>query len=61
MRVCYQLVVPELGVSADLIEFGAQRMLNDDGPAIGDRLDRVAHIARHHRNQAGSGDLGCVI
>src|SRR6266481_5346196 len=38
-----------------------QRIVNDDGPAIGEGLNRMAHINRYDSDQAGSGDLGCAV
>jgi hypothetical protein len=55
------LVTTKFGINADLIEFAPQRIVNDDGPAIREGLDRMAHITRHDGDQAGSYDLGCAV
>jgi hypothetical protein len=47
--------------NADLIGFAPQQVVNDDGSAIREGLDRMARITWHDRDQAGSYDLGCAI
>jgi hypothetical protein len=44
-----------------LSEFAPQRIVNDDRPAIGEGLDRMAYITWHDRNQTSSGDLDYAV
>ena len=55
--VCNQLLpgpgpaLPKhLTVTIAHLEIVPQRIVNDDGPAIGEGLDRMAHITRHDRD-----------
>ena len=48
-------------MSRGLIEIAPQRIIDDDGSAVGERLDRMAHIARNDGDQTRSGDLGCDV
>jgi hypothetical protein len=44
-----------------LSEWAPQRIVNDDRPAIGEGLDRMAYITCHDRNQTSSGDLDYAV
>ena len=44
-----------------LLELRPYRIIHDDGPAVGEGLDRMSNVGRHDRDQAGAGNLGRAI
>jgi len=61
IHACYRRSCGQVGRRVDLIGFAPQRIVDDDGSAVGQRFYRMAHITRNDGDQTRSGDLSRAV